>query len=498
MTLTGREVFEIHRLRNEGASIPAIARYLGLSAPTVYKYLRDPDRWKQRTERNRSSKLDPFNNAVKQMLDQRPDVSAVVVYQRLVEQGYEGGLTIVKDHLRSVRGKRKAKKTFWHFESLPGEQMQIDWSACGTVTYGRHKRPLHCFAMVEGYSRMLFVTFTHSMKLEVFIDCHVEAFRFYGGCARKILHDNLKTAVVERDGRLIRFNETYLDFLLRIRAVPHACTPGAPHEKGKIENAIGYVKNNFLPLRTFKDLEDVNRQARLWLDQVANVRIHQTTGEKPIERFKRVTLQPVDALDGYDSREMMLTKGPQDLRINFDCNRYSIPFWAAGKTLTIKASRHKVTVYLKQKVVARHDRCWGKYQSVVNPLHRDGMTSGKQQSKLSYLQEILVSMGEPAPLYIERLQQTAVPIKRSLQKLAELRDSFGSALVLKAMALALERNVPGVEYVEQLALQLSRPNEKMPRLQLKNRSDLSQLRLSDIDLVVYDNVLYKKGHSNDE
>jgi len=498
MTLSIRQLFEIKRMQQGGASLVSMARQLGLSVPTVRRYLQDPERILRVPTRDRPSRLEPYKEAVQEMLGQCEDVSAVVVYQRLQEKGYEGGLTVVKDHLRLLRGKRRGARTYWHFESLPGEQFQVDWGSFGSIDYEGFGRPLYCFAMVEAHSRMLFVEFTHSMKLAVFIHCHINAFGFFGGCCKTIVHDNLKSAVVERDGRLIRFNDTYLDFLMRVGAAPRACTPGAPHEKGKIENLLGYVRHNFLPLRVFKDLADVNRQALMWLKETANVRIHRTTGQRPVDRFKPEALRPIDCLEGYDSREMLLTKGPRDLRIKFDCNRYSIPFWAAGKDLVVKASSDLVTIYCGKKIAARHERCWGKYQSVVNPLHRDGMTSQHKREQISHLQELLLGMGEGASRYLQRLQSSSLPLRRSIVRLVELRDHFGSAALLRAMELALERGVLGVEYVEQLLFQITRPSEQIPRLELPGHPELSALRLGDVNLMLYDNVLIEKGKDHEE
>jgi transposase len=491
MTLTRRQVFEIHRLLEAGASKEAIGRRLGISVPTVTKYIEDPEGGPGQGTRDRASILDPFKGKIDLMLEECEDASAVVIHQRLVEEGYGGRLTVLRDYLRNKRPKKT--RTYWHFESLPGGCFQVDWGSFGTLGYGQHRRPLFCFAMIECFSRMLYLCFTHSEKLEVFIDCHLQAFRFFGGSCKEVVVDNTKTAVIERDGKLVRFNETYLDFLRRVHAVPYACTPRAAWEKGKIESSIGFIRKNFFPLRTFKDIFDLNDQAARWRDGVANVRVHETTGEKPVERFKQVSLRPLDGLEGYDGREKLLTTGPQDLRIRFDANRYSIPFWAAGKPLVVKASADTVTIYAGKDIVARHERCWGKYQSVINPLHREGMTSETHKAYVSGIQQVLLGLGPGAMDYLKALEHASLPMKRTLQHLVDLKDRFGSQALLRAMRLSLERRVLGADYVEQILLQLSHPATDIPRLELKERPELSQLCLSEVDLAAYDNVLIRKG-----
>jgi transposase len=495
MTLKPREVFEIHRLLDAGESKEAIGRELGISVPTIMRYLRAPEAALTKGTRQRPSLLDPFREKIDRMLEECPSASAVVIYQRLAAEGYAGKVTILKDHLRQKRG--RPRRTYLRFESLPGDCFQVDWGHFGHLAYGRHVRPLYCFAMIECFSRMLYLQFTHSVKLDVFLDCHLQAFRFFGGCCREIVVDNMKTAVVERDGRLVRFNEKYLDFLRRVHAVPYACTPGAPHEKGKVENIVGFIRHNFFPLRRFKDLHDVNEQAARWRDEVANVRVHETTGERPADRFKRVSLRTIAGLEGYDSREVFLTTGPQDL-VHFDANRYSIPFWAAGKDLVVKASADTVTIYSGKDIVARHERCWSKYQSVVKPQHRDGMTSQTQKAYVSGLQEVLVGMGPVAAQYLQSLHLSTLPIRRTLQHLVDLKDRFGNQALLRAMRIALEKNLAGTDYIEQILLQLSSPHREIPRLELKDHPELSNLRLSQIDLAVYDSVLLTKGSHHDD
>ena len=164
--------------------------------------------------------------------------------------------------------------------------MQVDWGHFGSLTYGNTARKLYALAVVEAFSRRLYVHFTHSQNQAALHQGLLEAFLFFNGTPDELLVDNMLTAVREREGALIRFNENFLDFLRPFKIRPRACNPGAPQEKGKIERSLQYLRHNFWPLRSFADLGDVQRQVRQWLEQVANERIHQTTGEKPSERFK--------------------------------------------------------------------------------------------------------------------------------------------------------------------------------------------------------------------
>jgi len=170
-------VFEILRLDHEGLSIQKISDALCLSRKTVAKYIDDP--YPQRKSAKRASKLDPFKEQIKQLLQTDPKASAVVIKQRLEPLGFNGGITILKDYLGTVRPAPVKRTPYIRFESAPGEQMQIDWGHFGSLSYGATQRKLYALAVIECYSRMLYVEFTHSQKQESLHQCLLNAFGFF-------------------------------------------------------------------------------------------------------------------------------------------------------------------------------------------------------------------------------------------------------------------------------------------------------------------------------
>ncbi len=184
-----------------------------------------------------------------------------------------------------------SREPFIRFESKPGEQIQIDWRHFGNLPYGSTRRKLYALAVLEGHSRILYVHFSHSQQQSSLHQGLLEAFKYVGGLPRVMVVDNMLTAVTERVGTVIRFNDAFLDFLRRFFITSRACTVRAPYEKGKVENAIKYLRQNFWPLREFADLTDVQNQVQHWLDSIANVRKHHSTGEAPIKRLRE--LQPL-------------------------------------------------------------------------------------------------------------------------------------------------------------------------------------------------------------
>lgn len=258
-------VFEIHRLKDEGYSDRAIAKALRIGRNTVARYLKEPQRVMV-PRMKVASKLDPYKDEIDAVLKKDASVSASVILRRIQALGYEGQITILRDYLRNKRGQAKYKQAFIRFESGPGQQMQIDWGHFGTISYDDTNRKLYALVVIESYSRMLYVEFTHSQNQQTLHGCLVNAFKAFGGTPQTIVVDNMLTAVSDRQSRVIRFNDAFLDFLRPFHIRPKACNPGAPYEKGKVEAAVKYVRRNFMPLREFKDLEEINAQVLFWLE----------------------------------------------------------------------------------------------------------------------------------------------------------------------------------------------------------------------------------------
>jgi transposase len=176
-------IFEINRLKNLRWSDRKIARHLRVDRTTVKKYVKNPyPRFKKPPPRR--SKLAPYLDLIDQWLDQDPQVKATVVLQRLRTKGFDGQITIVRDLLRKRRGPQKHRQAYIRFESEPGEQMQIDWGHFGSLSYGNTNRKLYALAVIEAYSRMLYVEFTHSQKQHSLHQGLLNAFLFFGGTPR--------------------------------------------------------------------------------------------------------------------------------------------------------------------------------------------------------------------------------------------------------------------------------------------------------------------------
>lgn len=487
-----RIIFDIHRLAHEGLSLRKIANTLGISRQTARKYLEVPN--PQRPPITKPSKLDSFKDDIHRMLEIDPKVSAVVIRQRLLEQGFDGGITILRDYLQGVRMASKKPQPFIRFESAPGVQCQIDWGHFGAIAYGNTTRKLYCLAVVECHSRMLYLEFSHSQRQETLHRCLLGAFRFFQGTPKELVHDNMLTAVVERQGPLVRFNEQFLEFLRPFQIVPIACNVAKPHEKGKVEKgAIHYIRHNFWPLRVFANLEDLQAQADHWRDQVANRRVHSTTGQRPIDRFQPQAMRALPELLP-DCRDTAVAKVHSDFSIRFDGNTYSAPPWVIGKQLTLKADHHHLTLYFKDKAIATHCRCWQRNQRLELPQHRQAAQKHQQRHWLSQEVAAFLSLGDVAKDYLERLATTNQPLQNSVKKLLALKDDYGTHALLEAIQRASLHQAYGAHYIENILYQEMTPQRQHPPVRLKQHH-LNHIRLEEPSLAEFDAFVIQRKNS---
>ena len=487
-----RTVFEIHQLQAKGYSCRSIARQLQISRGSVAKYLADPALVTS-TRKKKSSKLDPYRELIEDMVKECPDVKAPVVLQRIREKGFSGEITIVRDLLRKLRGKAKNRQPFIRFESQPGEQIQVDWGHMGTLTYGENRRKLYGLAVLEGHSRMLYVFFSHSQQQEYLHQGLLEAFIYFQGLPKEVLVDNMLTAVTERVGSIIRFNEAFLDFLGKFSITPRACTVRMPQEKGKVENAIKYIRQNFWPLRQFTDLADVQQQMRHWLNNVANARKHHTTGQRPVDRLQGLRPLP-DLLP--DCRQVCSLLVHKDFGIRFDGNVYTVPPWAIGKHVVLKADTTRLSVYFKDRMITCHTRCWDRRQRIELDVHKEQVKKIKKKLLRDRQIIIFLSLGEIALQYLNHLTDSKLPIRKNITQLLTLQDEYGDTSLLYGLKKAMEKKLYGADYIRNILYQEMTPVREHSPVRLK-QGDLNDIRLTTPALADYDSIAIKRRNGND-
>ena len=293
---------EIRVLHRHGKSIREIARAMGVSRNTVRRYLRDGEAERYRPRPLRAAKLDPFKGyVIERLAAAAPErIPASVLLTELRERGYSGGYTMLKVFVASLKPPAAAEPVI-RFETEPGEQMQVDWAV---IRRGDNR--LSVFVATLGWSRATYVEFVTDERVETLIEAHENAFLAFGGTPCEVLYDNMRTVVLERHGYgrgRHRFHPGFLDFARHCGFRLRLCAPYRAQTKGKVERFIRYLRHSFyVPLVSrlaqeglIVDRETANLAVGRWLREVANKRVHGTTGEIPADRLaiERVQLQPV-------------------------------------------------------------------------------------------------------------------------------------------------------------------------------------------------------------
>lgn len=488
-------IFHIHRLKEAGFSSREIALRLQIDRKTVIKYMKNPSN-KAVTRIKKPGKLESYHDYIKELVTANPGIKATVILQRIMEKGFRGEITILRLFLQKIRRTSAYREPFIRFESKPGEQMQVDWGHFSTLDYNRARRKLYALCIVESHSRMLYVKFTHSQKQDVLHQGLYEAFAYFGGSPKELVVDNMLTAVTERVGSMVRFNDAFLKFLLPLHINPVACNIKAPHEKGKIEASIKYLRNNFYPARDFEGIDDAQTQVLLWLKTIANVRVHKTTGEKPIGRLDKESLKPLPSVVP-DLRETGTYRVHKDYGIRFDSNVYTAPPWTVGKNLTVKADQARVYIYHLERELAVHMRSYERHLRIENPEHRDQVIKARKRRHMDRQTEIFLSLGKTATHFMEKLPVHRLSLKKTLSKLLTLKDEYGEDSLLYAMGKAMERGLYGADYVENILYQEMTPKTIHPQVKLK-KPELNNIRLPSTSLKEYDALALKRRNKNHE
>lgn len=366
----------IRELANQGESIRAIAAATDTARNTVRKYLRSTPTAAPRPKR--TSKLDPFKVQIRQWVTEDHLYNCQTMFERLRDQGYTGGRSLIKNFVQPLRPPRSRQRPVRRYETRPGQQLQFDWGEFIYETDStRHK--LYGFAAVLGYSRMRFVCFTKRCDTPTLIRSLMAACEYFEGLPDAILTDRMKSVILTMDGHQPQWNPQFADFLAAIGVTARVCRAYTPQTKGKIERSIGVVKTSFWAGVRFTDLADLNRQALAWCDQM-NQRVHATTHARPLDRWPEEALRPLPtgfAWERYHLEERTVTR---DGFVSFDGVLYGLPASAAatGRTVQVGLRQQTVTIWVQGQVIAAHPVQARSGSQVVHPAQYTDVPSANQ------------------------------------------------------------------------------------------------------------------------
>ena len=481
-----------HRIRlltQQGVTAPQIAADCRLDERTV-RYWQAQEVYRPRQTLKRPSKLDPYMGRLSRWLAEHDYTSAKLLH-KLREEGYTGGYSILKERVARLRPPRTEPRLTLAFE--PGECAQVDWGCAGHLITGCVRRRLSFFVMVLCFSRKLYVEFTLAERQEQFLTCHQNAFQYFQGVPRRVMVDNLKSAVLSHPrGQPAVYHPRYLDFAAHYGFQVRACNVRSAHEKGRVENAVGYIKGNFLPGLEFTSLSAVQTAARHWMETVANARLHATTRRKPEDLFAEERLLPLPERP-YDcgfEREAVATAL---FRVHFDGNRYSVPAKQAGKRVQLRAYPDKVLIYREKALIATHQRSHEKGRDIVDPEHESALLKQRRHARdQQTLQRFLRLSGEAEAYYKCLADHRPNPFFH-VRKIVALADIYGEEKTERAIRDAMEFGAYSAECIMNLLEQRARVRPEPGALHLTRGADLLDLDLPPADLSIYDQ---KETHEN--
>lgn len=468
----------------QGLTIAQTARALGVHPDTVSTWLKRP-RYQARQPAPRRSRLDPFKARIVRLLEAHP-YSAQQIFQRLREEGFDGGFTIVKDYVRRVRPVRR--EAFLKLSFAPGECAQLDWGAYGSIGVGSTRRRLSFFVMVLCYSRLLYVEFTVSQTMEHFLAAHEHAFAAFHGCPARLMIDNLKSAVLQRVvGEAPVFNPRYLDFARHWGFDISPCNVAKGNEKGRVENAVGYVKKNFLNGLDLLDFSAVNPAAQLWLDTVANVRLHGETHCRPVDMFaeEQTHLRPLNS-NPFDIARVETVRVSRQFRVALDSNHYSVPAEYTGRHVTLKATPDWLCIYHDNKLIARHHRSYDRHQDIEDPDHPKELLAYRRNAREQRLLMQFLSLSRHAQDYYQGLEQRRLNPRHHLRKIVALAEIYGADAVDRAIQDGIAFAAYSCEYIANILEMRTRQLPEPGALHLSRRQDLLDIEIAAADLSPYE------------
>jgi transposase len=347
------EVNEIKRLIRRGRKVSEVARELGVDRKTVRKY-RDltPEEiaiYRSQAKR-RSRKVDHYKDWIRHRVKVMAEdgvINSQAIYEELKALGYRGSARTLRRYVSQLGVKPQKRRIFEPFETPAGHQAMVDLGEKRKVRLGTQRRTVYFVALVLSHSRKKYAEwFDRPVDTEMFIEFHQRAFQALGGIPNQIVYDQTKLAVLQEQYGEVDFNEAFYGYANWCGFQSYICRKSDPQTKGKAEAAIRYIKRSFLPGRSFDSLSDLQGQWQKWLREVADVKPHETTGQAPLELWKKEKqhLQPIGRQPFLTQAAYRIQKVYEDGFVKVLANRYSVPSAHHGGRVKVRVTEEKVEV----------------------------------------------------------------------------------------------------------------------------------------------------------
>ena len=374
---TPEDVQAMLKLASLGWGAKRISAELGCSRNTVRRYLRQGG-WQPYQAPERPSRLQGLEDWLAQRFRQHRGNADVVRQELQREHGIAVSLRTVERAVAHLRREILAQSLATvRYETPPGHQLQIDFGSV-RVPVVEEAVKVHLFVATLSYSRRTFVTMFLQERQSAWLQGIEGAFRHFGGLPREVLIDNARALVEDHNARTreVRFNDRFHAFCRYWGVVPRACAPYRARTKGKDERGVGYAKGNAIAGHRFESLEALSAHLARWMREVADVRVHGSTGEVPLQRFEdheRAALAPLLGRAPFLQVRELTRRVPSDACVEVDTNRYSVPWRLIGEHVTVVVSDGAVRVLHAGEEVACHAQSSAQRVSVIERSHLAGI-----------------------------------------------------------------------------------------------------------------------------
>ena len=441
-------------LKKKGVTITEIARLTGHTRKTVRRVLQEPtDKEYQRS--NMTSIVDKhYKEDIKRWIRQDIPVKRMCEKAREDEDHpYEGSTSNFYDRVRKIREEVETEEdAVVRFETIPGEQLQVDWGEANIDYDEDEETTEYFFAARMKHSRYMYVEIREDMKLETLINCLLHVFEDLGGVPLSLSFDNMKTVVtgIDEESDPV-WNETFFKFATEMGFHPIACEPNQPNQKGSVEKLVSYVKSNFLPGRIFSTREDMEERLEDWLVKVNEERECQATERIPAELLEErelEELQPLHATsDNYGLLRYLTVN--REGTIRFETNEYSVPVELIGKTLEVRVHPERIRVYHEGKKVADHERSSGRKERVREPDHYEPTFEKKPRAQVMLYREKLLELNHGISDYAEKVIRKNVADQRPhVLGMYDLLEEHGKEKLSKLCRKCGNQNLYGIDYLK--------------------------------------------------
>jgi transposase len=483
-----------------------IARELGYSRNTVKKAIAQDEPFTYRRQAPPPAPvLGPYKGRLKELVEANRDLrrkqryTARKMYEVIRAEGYSGAESTVRYYVAQLRKETGHQQVYLPLDYEPGVDMQMDWGEA-VVVLGGEEVTVSLFYVRWCYSRKLCVAAYPSEKQECFLDGHVRAFHYFGGVPQRIIYDNLKPAVRRiLEGRNREEQALFLAFRNHYVFESRYCNPASGHEKGGVENDVGYARRNFLAGRpAFADYEELNAYLLTQCQQADERTVHGQS--QPVYAAWQEERAQIRALPAYDfaccaTHDLKVNKYSQ---VQFETNRYSVPTDQAYRTVTLRAYPFRLELLHHDQILATHPRCYAREQDILDPLHYLPLLE-QRPGAFEHARPMRQLRQSWDPIYEQLLAhlQQRLPGSRAIRefvRILSLHRGYPPDAVTAAVKQALACGSAHLDNVTLCLHQALSPATVPPQLDLSAHPVLAQVGHQPVDLTVYDQLLGGGSH----